>query len=111
MAIANIFSAATCWFCSIYCGAIAFWAFKRRDPMHFWAGSTIKPEEIADIPAYNRANGLMWTVYTAFIVVTGVLFLFNIILGTVSLVAICVPGIPVLIVIYKRIYNKFKHVF
>lgn len=109
MSFANIVFAATCWLCSLVFGAIAYWAFKRKDPMHFWAGSTVGPEEIADIPSYNRANGIMWTIYTLWMVITGVLSLFSITIGTLLLVILCVPGIIILIVAYKRIYNKYKN--
>lgn len=108
MTSANFVFAVTCWACSLIFGVIALWAFRRKDPMHFWSGSTIRPEEIRDIPAYNRANGIMWAIYTACMVLTGVLSLFSIMLGVILLVILCVPGIIVLIVIYKRIYNKYK---
>lgn len=108
MSFANIIFATACWLCSLIFGVIAIWAFKRKDPMHFWSGSTVRPEEIADIPSYNRANGLMWSIYTVCMVVTGILSLFNIITGAILLGIIFVPGIVVLIVVYNRIYNKYK---
>lgn len=108
MLFGNIIFATICWLCSLIFGVIALWAFKRKDPMHFWSGSTVKPEEIADIPSYNRANGLMWAIYTLCMVVTGILSLFNIITGAILLVVICVPGIVILIVVYNRIYNKYR---
>lgn len=76
--------------------------------MHFWSGSTVKPEEIADIPSYNRANGLMWAVYAACMLLAGVISLFSITVGAILLVILCVPGIVALILVYKKIYNKYK---
>lgn len=108
MSFANILSAVICWLCSLIFGVIALWAFKRKDPMHFWSGSTVRPEEITDIPSYNRANGCMWAVFTFCMVVTGILFLFSMKIGAVLLVITCFPGIAVLIVVYRRIYNKYK---
>ncbi|MEM5768635.1 MAG: hypothetical protein AAGU32_10175 [Bacillota bacterium] len=108
MSFANIIFAAICWLCSLIFGVIALWAFKRKDPMHFWSGSTVRPEEIADIPSYNRANGLMWAVYAACMVVTGILSLFSTIIGAVLLAILCVPGIVVLVVTYNRIYHKYR---
>lgn len=104
MSFANIIIAATCWLCSLISGLIALWAFKRKDPMHFWSGRTVRVEEISDIPSYNRANGLMWAIYTVCMVVAGILSLFSIRIGVILLVIICVPGIVVLIVAYNRIY-------
>lgn len=104
----NIRFAVICWLCALVFGAIALYAYKRKDPMHFWAGTNVKPQDIADIPSYNRANGLMWAIYTACMVVTGILALFSITIGVVLLVIICVPGIVVLIVVYNRIYKKYR---
>mgnify|MGYP001252278084 FL=1 len=109
MSIEKIIFAAACWVSSLIFGGIAIWAFRRKDPMHFWSGSTVKPEEITDIPAYNRANGLMWALYTACLVVTGLLSLFSIKIACILLLVIFVPGIAVLIFTYNRIYNKYKN--
>lgn len=108
MSFGNIIFATICWLCSLTFGVIALWAFKRKEPMHFWSGSTVRPEEIADIPSYNRANGLMWGIYGVCMFVTGILSLFSIITGVILLVIICVPGIVVLVVAYNRIYNKYR---
>lgn len=108
MSFSNVFFAAICWLCSLSFGVIAIWAFKRKSPMHFWSGSTVRPEEITDIPAYNRANGLMWTVYTIFVAVAGILSLFNILIGAILLVIICIPGTIILIIAYNRIYHKYR---
>jgi hypothetical protein len=83
-------------------------AFKRRDPMNFWSGDEVKPEEIKDIPAYNRANGLMWALYTGYYVVMGIISLFNIFIGAVLLGIICTLGTVALILGYKCIYKKYK---
>ena len=76
--------------------------------MHFWAGSTVEPDNITDIPAYNRANGIMWAVYAAVMVLSGLLGLFSITAGATVLVLACVPGVIILFIAYKRIYNKYK---
>jgi hypothetical protein len=108
MAFGNIIFAAICCLCSLIFGVIALWAFKRKDPMHFWSGTTVRPEEITDIPSYNRANGLMWTIYTICMVITGVFSLFSILTGAILLIILCIPGTMVLIVAYNHIYNKYK---
>jgi len=107
MEFGNIVVAITCWFCSLIFGVIALWAFKRKDPMHFWSGSTVMPEEIDDIPSYNRANGLMWGTYAVAMFVSGILSLFSK-MGIILLLILCFPGIGALIFAYNRIYNKYK---
>jgi len=89
-------------------GFIALWSFKRKDPMHFWSGSTVKPEEIADVPAYNRANGIMWACYAASMLIAGILTQFTTSAGGIFMFIVCFPGLGVLIFVYYRIYNKYK---
>ena len=43
----------------LFCG-IGVYAERSEKPMHFWSGSEVKPEEISDIPSYNRENARMW---------------------------------------------------
>lgn len=94
--------------CAIPMWAIALWAFKRSTPMHFWAGSTVKPEEIRDILAYNRANGIMWLVYGTGLFLSGIIGMFHILTGVAIMIAVCVPGTGILFWNYYRIYNKYK---
>ncbi len=109
MSSANILFAVICWVSTLPFVAIAIWAFKRKEPMHFWSGSTVSPEEITNIPAYNRANGLMWTVYAIGYLITGLLSLVNIIISVVLLILVSVVGTVALIVFYNRIYKKYKN--
>ena len=59
-----IISVATAWGCAGTFLGIGIWSLKRKTPMHFWAGSTIDPKTVTDIPAYNRANARMWMEYS-----------------------------------------------
>ncbi|MFR3566762.1 MAG: PH domain-containing protein [Paraclostridium sordellii] len=84
---------------------LGIYAFKRKTPMFFWAGVDVSSEEISDIKAYNKANGIMWICY-------GLLFLLIPILGEQLGSMVLVTIIPFLIVTlmltYKFIYNKYK---
>ena len=109
MLFGNIFIAGACWFCAIIFGAMALWALKRSTPMHFWSGSKVHPDEITDIPAYNRENAMMWGAYAACMVAAGVASLFSSAVGIALLLIALLPGIIVLIFVYRRIYNKYKN--
>ena len=50
---------------SVLFSGIGIYAWKRKKPMWFWSGSTVEEYEISDVPAYNRANGIMWLVFSA----------------------------------------------
>lgn len=89
---------------------LGIYAWRRKQPMWFWSGSTVKEEEISDIPAYNRANGIMWIVFS-------LVFWVSTFLGFVSVRAagliviigcvLCVPGLPIAYgIIYRKYSNK-----
>ena len=54
---------------ALLCGAlftgIGIFAWRRKKPMWFWSGSPVRKEDLSDVPAYNRANGKMWLVFSA----------------------------------------------
>jgi hypothetical protein len=98
--------------CCIICAAIfitiGVWALKKDTPMHFWGGSTVPPEAIRDIPAYNRANGIMWILYGVLYAGAAVLSLFSVDAAGIAIAVFCLAGLPALILIYRRIYNKYR---
>ena len=83
--------------CAAAFTALGIFAWKRKKPMWFWSGSEVKPWQIRDIPAYNRANGWMWIGYSLG-------FWAAAILGMVT----CLLGIPGLLIAYNRIYKKYR---
>ena len=94
------------------CGAvftgIGIYARKRKKPMWFWSGSSVKEAEIADVPAYNRANGRMWITFSMPFWLSAFLGFWSEIAVVVLSVANCIIGIPVLVIVYLRIYAKYK---
>lgn len=87
---------------------IGIYAWKRKKPMWFWAGNTIDEAEISDIPAYNRANGIMWICYSGVFWFSTILGFFQTDAAGIVLSAGCLGGIPVLIITYGRIYRKYR---
>jgi len=94
--------------CSALFTGIGIFAWKSKKPMWFWAGSTVKEYEISDIPAYNRANGIMWIAYSLVFWISTWIGCWNESVGGILLAVGCVLGIPVLVIAYKRIYKKYK---
>ncbi len=94
-------------FSALFTG-IGIYAWKRRKPMWFWSGSTVSGKEISDIPAYNRANGIMWVCYSAVFWVSTVVGVFRITAAGVLLAVGSLGGIPVLIIVYGKIYRKYR---
>ncbi len=76
--------------------------------MWFWSGSTVDEKDIADVPAYNRANGIMWLCYSAVFWIAAILGIFRQELAGVFLAVGCLAGIPVLVIAYRKIYAKYR---
>ena len=93
---------------SVFFTGLGIFAMRRKKPMWFWSGSEVSEKEIADIPAYNRANGLMWIAYSAVFWVGSVLGLLNVSAAGVVIAVGTLGGIPLLVVAYRHIYNKYK---
>ena len=87
---------------------IGIYAMRRKKPMWFWSGSEVKPWQIRDIPAYNRANGWMWICFSAGFWAAAVLGLFNSAAAGLLLGCTCLIGIPSLVIAYQRIFKKYK---
>jgi len=88
---------------------IGLYARRRKKPMWFYSGSEVKPWQIRDIPAYNRANGRMWIVFSLFFWAAAVLSLFNTPAAGVLVAVACLLGIPGLVIAYRRIYRKYSN--
>jgi len=87
---------------------LGIFAWKRKKPMWFWSGSTVSENEISDIPAYNRANGIMWIAYSAVFWASTILGVFQMEAAGIVLAVGCLGGIPMLIITYGKIYNRYK---
>lgn len=93
---------------SILFTGIGIYAWKRKKPMWFWSGSTVRESDIKDVPAYNRANGIMWITYSLVFWISAFIGFFNPEAAGTTLLIGCVGGIPLLIIAYKKIYQKYR---
>lgn len=89
-------------------GGIALWCFFSKDPVNFWAGDEIKPEEISDIRKYNNINGIMWTAFTIPQLAAVVIMPFNSTLAGILLTVCGVGGIIPLMFVYKAVEKKYR---
>lgn len=92
---------------------IGVWATKQKTPMHFYAGTTIDPKRVSDIPAYNLACGKLWKGFSVpffLAVAASVVGLWDDrgeILSLVFLILACTVGIWWLVRTYKGIEKKY----
>ena len=96
------------WGCALVFDTIGICAIRRKEPMWFWSGSSVRKEEITDVAAYNRANGLMWIGYSLPYWIAGILSVFSSQLSGIVLLAGAIGGSMVLVAAYNRIYRKYK---
>ena len=96
------------WLCAAIFVVIGVWALCRKTPMHFWSGSTVSITEIRDIRRYNRANGQMWILFGVGMALIGFLGFWSIAAAGVCVFIYTLGGIPVLVVLYDKIYQKYR---
>ena len=87
--------------------AIGVYAWRREKPMWFWIEPEIDPASLADIPAYNRANGKMWLIYSLIFWLSAPVSLINDTVGGLLMAILALAGLPVLAAVYKKIYRKY----
>ncbi|MBO4472506.1 MAG: hypothetical protein J5765_01720 [Clostridia bacterium] len=87
---------------------VGIFAIRRKKPMWFWSGSEVRAESLTDVRAYNRANGVMWIVYSLLFWGETVLGVFYPDIAGVLIAATTLGGIPILVVVYKRILKKYR---
>ena len=94
--------------CSLLFTGIGIYAWRREKPMWFWSGSAVREDEITNVKAYNRENGIMWIGYSVVFWISTVLGIRNVSTAGIVLTVGCLGGIPILAVAYGRIYRKYK---
>ena len=103
----------TIWLCvmiplaALFTG-LGIFAWRRKKPMWFWSGSEVDERELTDVPAYNRANGIMWLAFSGVFWLCAILGFFNVSAAGAAVAVGTIGGIPVLVLVYRHIYNKYK---
>lgn len=93
---------------STFFTGIGIFAWKRKKPMWFWSGSTVSEKDILDVPAYNRANGIMWIAYSTVFWLSTILGMMHIGIAGLVLFIGCLAGLPLLVIAYNRIYTRYR---
>ena len=87
---------------------LGFFAWFRKKPMWFWSGIPVPEEEITDVRAYNRANGILWLLFSLIFWTSTILGIFRIRTAGIVLIAGTFLGIPLLVFGYRRIERKYR---
>ena len=94
--------------CSLLFTGIGIYAWRRRKPMWFWSGSSVREDEITNVKAYNRENGIMWICYSAVFWISTIMGIRSVSIAGIVLAVGCLGGLPLLVIAYNRIYRKYK---
>ena len=97
-----------CFGCAILFTIIGIYAYRSKTPMHFYSGTKVSPDEISDIPAYNKANCIMWILYSLWYWIAGLLYFFVPKVAVGILVLGAILGTILLIYCYSRIYKSYS---
>lgn len=84
-------------------------SFKAKKPVGFWAN--VKPPEIENVEAYNRAVGKLWCVFAVVLALLGFPFLVaeqNSPLFFISIVGVMLEVIVVAVVYTVKIESKYR---
>ena len=93
--------------CSMLLTGIGIWAWRRKEPMWFWSGSTVKAEELSDVKGYNRANGIMWIAYSLVLWACTAIGLWNVKAAGILLVILCPVGAVIMAAAWHGIREKY----
>ena len=94
--------------CGLLFYFIGVFACRKDKPMWFYAGSEVDSSQITNVKKYNKANGLMWKLYSLWYFASGFAHIWNAMLAIIILVLSCTIGIVILVKTYNKIYNKYK---
>ncbi len=104
----NIVFILICFLCATLFLLLGIYALKKKTPINFWSGKTVRSEEVTNIIEYNKENSIMWIAYSAFYWAAGLTGFFSRpYLDIVILLLSVFPGFLLLVLNYKRIEKKY----
>ena len=104
----NILFTIITWLCGGLFIGIGITALKMKTPIHFWSGTKVKKEEVTDVKAYNKANGIMWLTYGLMYILSGLAGIYGTATGAVLLVITNFPGLLIIVIVYAQIEKKYR---
>lgn len=95
--------------CAAIFSLLAYSCFISRRPVSFWSGEKITKEQVTNVRMYNKANGVLWSIYSGFYWIASVCgFVSTAVSIVITIVALTV-GFVGLLVGYNIIKRRFLH--
>lgn len=96
-------------FMSMLFFGIGVFAWNRKDPIWFWAGSKVDKEDITDVKSYNHENAIMWMVYGTSILITPIFIdIVGIWIFFIIYIVVIMGGAITMMIRYEMIYEKYE---
>lgn len=103
----GIIGLVSCLFCSIPFFIIGYFDKDSKEPVGFWSGDKSLKEKVKDVKGYNQEMAKLYKRCGQVFVVTGVLCVLHMGVGTICIVLECTVGIYLVWRWYKRILSKY----
>ena len=88
---------------------MGIYAFVKKTPIHFYAGTTVKSEEITDVKSYNRANGFIWAGYGLGLIIFAIIMTRTQgSLGSILFLVYTFAGLLAMLLAYRAVYEKYR---
>ena len=97
------------WGCALLFVGIGIYAIRLKKPMWFYSGTTVDPETVTDIRAYNHENARMWWLYSIPLWISGPVWLLNHWVAVALMLLTSTAGIGWLIWYYGKIEKQYIH--
>ena len=94
--------------CAVLFYSIGVYAKRLKKPMWFWSGTEVDPAELTDVAQYNKANALMWKLYSMWFFLAALLRFWGFWAAMTVFILGFAVGTPLLVFTYCKIYKKYK---
>lgn len=102
----GIISFVSCLFCSFPFFIIAYFDKDSREPVGFWSGDKSLKEKVKDVWGYNQEMAKLYKRCGQVFLLTGVLCIIHMGVGTVCILLECTLGIYLVWRQYKKILSR-----
>ena len=105
--VENIIALVSCLMCAVPFFIISIYNKDSREPISFWSGDTSLKGKVKNVREYNQEMAALYHKCALAFCITGLIFIFSMVFGTVLLCLECSVGILLVYRNYKRILNRY----
>ena len=107
--VGRIIGLVSCIMCAFPFFIISIYNKGSKDPISFWSGDTTLKTKVKNVEKYNNEMVLLYKKYAIALLITGIGFLVNPIIGVIMVCFDCTLGIYLVYRNYKRILYIYSN--